>query len=46
MTVKEAIEQPESLKDHCEAMISEHGGVWKKDVPALDMAMKLMREQV
>lgn len=46
MTVKEAIEQLESLKDHCGAMISEHGGVWRKDVEALNMAMKIMREQV
>lgn len=46
MTMKEAIAQLESLKDHCAAMILEHGGVWKKDVQALDMAMKIMREQV
>lgn len=46
MTMKEAIEQIESLKDYCEAMISEHGGVWKKDIQALDMAMEIMRERV
>ena len=46
MTVQEAIAQLESLKDHCAAMILEHGGVWKEDVKALEMAMEIMREQV
>ncbi len=46
MTMKEAIAQLESLKDHCAAMILEHGGVWKKDIPALDMALEIMRERV
>lgn len=54
MTVQEAIAQLESLKDHCAAMIlehgcvwkEEHGCVWKEDVKALEMAMEIMREQV
>lgn len=46
MTMKEAIAQLESLKEHCTAMILEHGEVWKKDVQALDTAMEIIREQV
>ena len=45
MTNKEAIEQLENLKSHCEDFRDEHGGdVWAADIEAVDMAIYSLRE--
>lgn len=46
MTRKEAIEQLESLREHCDAMVDDKfasDDVWDRDVEALDLAITALR---
>lgn len=43
MTIHEAIDQLKSLLDHCKTM-SESGEIWARDVEALDIAIKALKE--
>lgn len=44
MTNKEAIEQIESLADHCSSMQDDPEDIWEKDIQALDTATKAIKE--
>lgn len=43
MTIHEAIDQLKSLLDHCKTM-RESGEIWARDVEALDIAIKALKE--
>lgn len=43
MTKNEAIDQLKSLLDHCKTM-RESGEIWARDVEALDIAIKALKE--
>ena len=43
MTIHEAIDQLKNLLDHCKTM-RESGEIWARDVEALDIAIKALKE--
>lgn len=46
MTRNEALEQLESLKEHCKEMMEDDDSIWSRDVDALNVAIEVVKEVV